>query len=90
MPFPSPVDLPDPGIEPASLTSPALAPGEAGIQTGTVDMCRSSPLGDIVVLEHRRVEIHLLAGARWRGSGEAKMAPTEKRKKRKKSGRNER
>ena len=25
MPFPSPEDLPDPGIEPASLTSPALA-----------------------------------------------------------------
>ena len=25
LPFPSPVDLPDPGIEPASLVSPALA-----------------------------------------------------------------
>ena len=25
LPFPSPVDLPDPGIEPASLMSPALA-----------------------------------------------------------------
>ena len=27
LPFPSPGDLPDPGIEPASLTSPALASG---------------------------------------------------------------
>ena len=27
LPFPSPRDLPDPGIEPASLTSPALASG---------------------------------------------------------------
>ena len=25
MPFPSPGDLPDPGVEPTSLTSPALA-----------------------------------------------------------------
>ena len=25
LPFPSPEDLPDPGVEPASLTSPALA-----------------------------------------------------------------
>ena len=27
LPFPSPEDLPDPGIEPASLMSPALADG---------------------------------------------------------------
>ena len=27
LPFPSPRDLPDPGIEPASLMSPALASG---------------------------------------------------------------
>ena len=27
LPFPSPEDLPNPGIEPASLTSPALAGG---------------------------------------------------------------
>ena len=27
MPFPSPGDLPDPGIEPVSLASPALAGG---------------------------------------------------------------
>ena len=27
LPFPSPGDLPDPGIEPASLTSPALVGG---------------------------------------------------------------
>ena len=27
LPFPSPGDLPDPGIEPASLVSPALAGG---------------------------------------------------------------
>ena len=27
LPFPSPGDLPDPGIEPVSLTSPALAGG---------------------------------------------------------------
>ena len=27
MPFPSPEDLPDPGIEPAFLLSPALADG---------------------------------------------------------------
>ena len=27
MPFPTPGDLPDPGIEPASLASPALAGG---------------------------------------------------------------
>ena len=27
MPFPTPGDLPDPGIEPASLVSPALAGG---------------------------------------------------------------
>ena len=27
MPFPTPGDLPDPGIEPASLSSPALAGG---------------------------------------------------------------
>ena len=27
LPFPSPGDLPDPGIEPASLTSPTLAGG---------------------------------------------------------------
>ena len=27
LPFPSPGDLPNPGIEPASLTSPALAGG---------------------------------------------------------------
>ena len=27
LPFPSPGDLPDPGIEPASLMSPALADG---------------------------------------------------------------
>ena len=27
LPFPPPEDLPDPGIEPASLTSPALAGG---------------------------------------------------------------
>ena len=27
LPFPSPGDLPDPGIEPASLMSPALASG---------------------------------------------------------------
>ena len=27
LPFPSPGDLPDPGMEPASLTSPALAGG---------------------------------------------------------------
>ena len=27
MPFPSPGDLPDPGVEPASLESPALAGG---------------------------------------------------------------
>ena len=92
VPFPPPGDLPNPGIEPASLPSPALADRfltpsaiwETHIQAGTLDICRSPPLGNTSVLECRRVEIHLPAGARWWGWGEAKMASTEKRKKERK------
>ena len=93
VPFPLPGDLPDPRIEPASLPSPALAgrfftPSaiwETHIQARALDICRSPPLGDTGVLECSMVEIHLPAGARWRGWGEAKMASPEKRKKERKA-----
>ena len=45
LPFPSPGDLPQPGIEPASLTSPALASGffttSATCLVTTVTWCRN-------------------------------------------------
>ena len=59
MPFPSPGDLPDPGIEPVSLVSPALAggffttepPGEPMLRFGDILKSKVKSLQTIYVGE---------------------------------------
>ena len=57
MPFPSPKDLPDPGIKPASLGSPALAGG----------FFITEPAGKFTETESRRV-----AASHWDGGWEGR------------------
>ena len=67
MPFSSPGDLPDPGIEPASLMSPALAGG----------LFTTSSIWEAVkVVERRPSEVEVMDGPRggaWSGSPDLRL-----------------
>ena len=59
--FPSPGDLPDPGIKPASLTSPAFAGGFF-----TITATWEAPKGVIFPVEKGRPEyVIILPGVSW-------------------------
>ena len=61
LPFPSPGDLPDPGIKPASLTSPAFAGGFF-----TINATWEAPKGVIFPVEKGRPEyVIILPGVSW-------------------------
>ena len=60
MPFPSPGDLPDPGIKPTSLVSPALAAGVSTLRQGSPFVCQGSTLTEGQSLVFIPIEGHRL------------------------------
>ena len=63
MPFPSPEDLPDPGIESASLTSPALAGFFTTVPPGkpTDNYNKRHIMSVAVINENKEISIRVIA-----------------------------